>query len=116
MANSYSWITYKEFGQESSWFGSGLREIGAVPKDKIGIFAETKAEWLISALGCFKNNFGLVTIYPNLGVEGLMYGFLQTNVEVIFYSFVDYVIIFLINLFLDRNNFCRIISKSTRNC
>ena len=49
-------------------FGKGLRVTGLNPMDRICIFAETKADWLVCALGCFKQTFPLVTLYANLGM------------------------------------------------
>lgn len=37
------------------------------------MIAETRAEWLITAYACYKNNLTVVTIYTNLGklLEGV---------------------------------------------
>ena len=61
-------------------------EVGLKPGDKIVIYADTRAEWLTAALGCFKNNVTLVTLYTNLGEDGVVYGINQTKVEVILTS------------------------------
>ena len=44
------------------------------------IFAETKSEWLMCAIGCFKQTFPLVTLYANLGDEAIAHGINQTEV------------------------------------
>ena len=41
------------------------------------IFAETKEEWLVCALGCFKQTFPLVTLYANLGDDAIAHGINQ---------------------------------------
>ena len=64
----------------STHFGRGLRELGLSPKSNVCIFAETKAEWLACALGCFKQNFPLVTLYANLGDDAIAFGVNQTEV------------------------------------
>ena len=61
----------------STHFGRGLRELGLQPKSNVCIFAETKAEWLACALGCFKQNFPLVTLYANLGDDAIAFGINQ---------------------------------------
>merc|ERR1711899_169957 len=61
-------------------FGRGLRELGLEPKSNVCIFADTKAEWLMCALGCFKQNFPLVTLYANLGEDAITFGVCQTEV------------------------------------
>ncbi|TRY71515.1 hypothetical protein TCAL_00221 [Tigriopus californicus] len=76
----YEWKSYVEVDQISSQFGKGLREMGLRPRDNIAIFAETKAEWLMCAMGCFKHNFPLVTLYANLGEEAISHGLNQTEV------------------------------------
>jgi len=48
-------------------------------KDKLVMYCDTKAEWMITAMGCFKFNFSLVTIYTNLGEDGVLYGINQTQ-------------------------------------
>ena len=51
----YHWLRYTDVDVHAQRFGRGIRELGVQPRDKICIFADTRAEWLISALGCFKN-------------------------------------------------------------
>ena len=48
--------------------------------DRICIFAETKADWLVCALGCFKQTFPLVTLYANLGEDAIVHGVNETEV------------------------------------
>ena len=76
----YKWKTYLEIDEMSTNFGRGLRELGLQPKSNVCIFADTKAEWLVCALGCFKQNFPLVTLYANLGDEAIAFGVNQTEV------------------------------------
>ena len=76
----YRWKSYIEVNDLATLFGKGLRATGLSPKDNICIFAETKAEWLICALGCFKQNFPLVTLYANLGDDAIAYGINLTEV------------------------------------
>ena len=44
------------------------------------IFAETKEEWLVCALGCFKQTFPLVTLYANLGDDAIAHGINQVGI------------------------------------
>lgn len=57
----YRWMSYVQVDEASTHFGKGLRSLGLNPRERICIFAETKAEWLISSIGCFKQNFPLVS-------------------------------------------------------
>ena len=48
----YEWMTYKRVKELALNFGACLRyHLGQQPKTLITIFAETRAEWMISYLG-----------------------------------------------------------------
>lgn len=74
----YKWRTFSEVETTATNFGRGLRELGCNAYKNIVIFAETRAEWMIAAHGCFKQNFPIVTIYATLGDEGVIHG--MTNI------------------------------------
>jgi len=76
----YKWKSYSEVNEMAIHFGRGLRELGLNPRNKICIFADTKEEWMISVQGCFKQNVPVVTLYANLGDDGIIFGINQTNV------------------------------------
>ena len=48
------------------------------------IFAETKEEWLVCALGCFKQTFPLVTLYADLGDDAIAHGINQARNSIVF--------------------------------
>ena len=64
---NYNWCTFTEFEQKASELSQGLVQLGLKPKDNVAMIAETRAEWLITAYACYKNNLTVVTIYTNLG-------------------------------------------------
>ncbi|XP_071749202.1 LOW QUALITY PROTEIN: long-chain-fatty-acid--CoA ligase 4-like [Lepeophtheirus salmonis] len=68
----YEWLTYEDVNTISRNFSKGLRHLKFLPKDKILLYAESSAKWLVSAFGCFKNSMTVVTIYTNLGDEELL--------------------------------------------
>lgn len=70
----YKWRTFSDVDQSATYFGKGLRELGQEKFKNIVIFAETRAEWMIAAHGCFKQNVPIVTIYATLGDEGVIHG------------------------------------------
>ncbi|XP_043560906.1 long-chain-fatty-acid--CoA ligase 4 isoform X2 [Chiloscyllium plagiosum] len=76
----YKWLSYEEVNQCVNRFGSGLSALGLKAKDMIGIFCETRAEWMIAAQACFKYNFPLVTIYATLGEDAVAYGLNESEV------------------------------------
>ena len=49
----YKWMSYNELANMSNSFGRGLRLLGQAPGSKIAIYAETRAEWMMSCLGAF---------------------------------------------------------------
>uniref|UniRef100_A0A1A8BPU7 long-chain-fatty-acid--CoA ligase n=1 Tax=Nothobranchius kadleci TaxID=1051664 RepID=A0A1A8BPU7_NOTKA len=76
----YKWLSYDEVDSIVSEFGSGLAALGQQPKSTIAIFCETRAEWMITAQACFRQNFPLVTFYATLGEEAIAYGLNETGV------------------------------------
>ena len=57
MCGEYNWLTYAEVDARARAFGCGLAALGQQVKENILLFSETKAEWIISAQGCFAQNF-----------------------------------------------------------
>ena len=53
----YNWLTYKEVNRKMSHLGSGLLALGQKPRCNILLFAETRAEWMISLQACLKYNY-----------------------------------------------------------
>lgn len=52
----YVWRTYVDVEKEARQFGAGLRELGCRPRGNVVMFAETRAEWMVAAHGCFKQS------------------------------------------------------------
>lgn len=67
MKDVYSWITYKEMMERIDSFANGLLSIGLKSNDNIVIFSETRSEWLMCAVACFKIKVPIVTLYATLG-------------------------------------------------
>lgn len=82
----YKWKSYTEVERLASSFGRGLWELGLTQKKNIVIFAETRAEWMIAAHGCFKQNLTVVTIYATLGDDAIIHGINQTEVDTVITS------------------------------
>ena len=53
----YSWLTYNEMHDYVKRISSFLKALGVETKQNVVIFAETKAEWMLSAQACFMRNF-----------------------------------------------------------
>ena len=53
------------------------------PQEAIAIYAETRAEWLMSAFGAFSQSMVVSTLYTNLGDEAIMHGLNETGVSLV---------------------------------
>jgi long-chain acyl-CoA synthetase len=60
--------------------------LGAGQKERVIIFADTKAEWMITAQACWIRGFPVVTIYATLGDDGVLHGFNETKTR---FAFTD---------------------------
>jgi len=79
----YKWKTYNEAHNISTQFGRGLRELGVAPNSAIVIYAETRAEWIMSAFGAFAESITVSTLYTNLGDEAVIHGLNETGVNLV---------------------------------
>lgn len=76
----YHWITYEQLAERVIHFGRGLLMLGQKPKERLVIFAETRADWMVSAQACFKYNFQVVTLYATLSTNAVVHGIKETEV------------------------------------
>ena len=70
----YRWISYEDLDSTADYFGRGLRSLGLNPREKLCVYADTRAEWMIAAQGAFKQAFPVATLYTNLGNFCLNFG------------------------------------------
>lgn len=68
LKNEYQWTNYKDVMNTIDSMATGLLQIGLKSNDNIIIFSETRREWLISAIACFKIKVRVVTLYSTLGI------------------------------------------------
>ena len=61
----YNWFSYEEVCRKGDMFGCGLMALGQKPKENVVILADTRAEWMIAAQGCFSYNFPGTIIFFN---------------------------------------------------
>ncbi|KAK3132467.1 hypothetical protein QOZ80_6AG0522210 [Eleusine coracana subsp. coracana] len=76
----YEWDTYAEAFNRACNFASGLIKVGHELDSRIAIFSDTRAEWIIAAQGCFRQNLAVVTIYASLGEDALVHSLNETQV------------------------------------
>jgi len=65
-----------------AWFSSVEVKKG----DHVVIFAETRAEWMQTAIACFKYGLPVITVYATLGEEAVTYALKECDGKVIFTS------------------------------
>jgi len=83
----YTWQTFRQWGDRSEKFGRGLREVGVEGKQRVVMFAETRADWITAAYGCFQHSMTIVTLYTNLGDDGIIHAIGETEVSTIICSY-----------------------------
>ncbi|ELP94969.1 long-chain-fatty-acid--CoA ligase, putative [Entamoeba invadens IP1] len=77
--SEYKWISSLEFYHMICRLSSGLRKMGFKKGDKIGIFCETRYEWMAFALACARQGIVLVTVYATLGEESVKIALKETE-------------------------------------
>ena len=64
--------TYRELGADIAAFGAGLTAVvGLQPGDRLGIYADTCCEWLVSCHGAWARGAVVATVYANLGDDAV---------------------------------------------
>ena len=84
--SDYKWKTYQEVQNKAKSFGRGLRSLGLQSGSGVAIYAETRAEWMISCLGAFTQNIHICTVYTNLGNDAVIHAINETEVQYIITS------------------------------
>jgi len=77
----YEWNSYAEAFSRACNFASGLIKMGHQLDSRAAIFSDTRAEWIIAAQGCFRQNLTVVTIYASLGEDALVHSLNETQVS-----------------------------------
>ena len=75
----YRWLSYEDVDYDADYLGRGLRSLDLKHGQNICIFADTRAEWFITAQACFKQGFPIVTLYTNLGEEAIVHAINETE-------------------------------------
>jgi len=80
-SHEYVWKSFQEVVKNINDFSNGLLLLGLKSNDNIVINAETRPEWLIAAMACFRIKVPIVTLYATLGIEALEFGIRQTETK-----------------------------------
>eukprot|EP00331_Platyophrya_macrostoma_P031702 CAMPEP_0176458210 /NCGR_PEP_ID=MMETSP0127-20121128/32448_1 /TAXON_ID=938130 /ORGANISM="Platyophrya macrostoma, Strain WH" /LENGTH=700 /DNA_ID=CAMNT_0017848717 /DNA_START=94 /DNA_END=2196 /DNA_ORIENTATION=- len=76
------YMSYNQMWQKMTHFGLGLRELGFDSGSRVGLYEETRYEWLISIYGLWTQSMTGVTVYSNLGEDALEYAIEEAEVHV----------------------------------
>jgi len=82
----YHWQTYDEVNKDVINVGSGLISLDNSTRSNICIFAETRADWMVTIFACFKANLPVVTLYATLGDEAVVHGITETDSRIVITS------------------------------
>ncbi|RWS25857.1 long chain fatty acid CoA ligase-like protein [Leptotrombidium deliense] len=86
MAENYTWINYEDVNQDIDLLVKGFLSVGVKPGDKVVIFSETRPEWMLCSNALFRMGAVLVTLYANLGEDGVIHGINECETDVIITS------------------------------
>ena len=79
--SDYNWKTFGQVEREAAEIGKGLSSLGVTNDTNVVIFAETRAEWLLTLLACLKYNFPVVTLYATLGDDAVIHGIKEAETQ-----------------------------------
>ena len=82
----YKWTTYTRMLERVLNVSNGFLNVDLKSDMNVVLFAETRAEWLLSAFACFRIKVPVVTLYATLGLEALAFGINQTKSKYLFTS------------------------------
>jgi long-chain acyl-CoA synthetase len=75
----YIWLTYKQVDEKVKYLAKGLCLKGVKPGDTVMIFAETKAEWLMSAYAIFRIGAHIATLFTTVSDDSLKHAINEIN-------------------------------------
>ncbi|KAJ1364156.1 Siroheme synthase [Parelaphostrongylus tenuis] len=82
----YHWRTFEAVDNRVNMVASALASLGCKKNDKIIIFAETREEWMTTALACFKSCLPVITVYATLGEEAVEFAIKEVDAHTVFTS------------------------------
>uniref|UniRef100_A0A0N4ZKA7 long-chain-fatty-acid--CoA ligase n=1 Tax=Parastrongyloides trichosuri TaxID=131310 RepID=A0A0N4ZKA7_PARTI len=68
---SYEYLTYEECNKIVLNLEKSFRKLKIEKGQRVIIYAETRKEWFLTALACFKYGLPIVTVYATLGEEAV---------------------------------------------
>uniref|UniRef100_A0A0K0FBN9 long-chain-fatty-acid--CoA ligase n=1 Tax=Strongyloides venezuelensis TaxID=75913 RepID=A0A0K0FBN9_STRVS len=80
----YKWMSYGEVDDKITNLANALALLDLPPRTHVVIFAETRAEWMLTAQACFRSGYPVVTVYATLGEEAVTYAIKESDGKVLF--------------------------------
>lgn len=74
----YQWMTFQEVGDRVESLAKGLTELGI---RKVGIYMDTRADWMIAVQACFRHNIQVTTVYATLGQDAVSSALIESETE-----------------------------------
>eukprot|EP00758_Cryptobia_borreli_P010644 Tbor_TRINITY_DN5588_c0_g1::TRINITY_DN5588_c0_g1_i1::g.12541::m.12541/K01897/ACSL, fadD; long-chain acyl-CoA synthetase len=75
------YMTCKEMWETIVSFGRGLLTIGGKSGCRVGIYEDTRYEWLLGCYGIWSQDMIAVTVYASLGEDALIYAMKEAEVS-----------------------------------
>ncbi|KAJ1723599.1 medium-chain fatty acid-CoA ligase faa2, partial [Coemansia biformis] len=79
----YQWVTWDGFHERFVHVSSGLRHLGIIPNDKIGIMLHNSIEWVLTEYAAYYQRFVLVPLYETLPRDALAMVIRETEMRVV---------------------------------
>jgi len=83
-AGAYGEITYTELWDLTTRIARGLREIGVSPRERVGLFSSTRAEWIQAYVGAQLAGCVTTSLYSVSGPEQLEHLLSDSSATVVF--------------------------------
>lgn len=83
-AGHYLWKTYKEIYHEVLQVGSALRQLGAEPGSRIGIYGVNCPQWIVVMEACNGYSLLCVPLYDTLGSGAVDYIIEHAEIDIVF--------------------------------
>uniref|UniRef100_A0A2P2IBJ3 long-chain-fatty-acid--CoA ligase n=1 Tax=Hirondellea gigas TaxID=1518452 RepID=A0A2P2IBJ3_9CRUS len=83
----YQWETYQEVYDKVLKVTASMLGMGFKPMSRVAIFAETRADWFVMAVGCLEAGITVVTLYTNLNDDSIVHGISETEVDTVISSY-----------------------------
>jgi long-chain acyl-CoA synthetase len=82
--NKYSWMTYRQFGEQVAHLRSGLESLGLGPQEAVAIIANNSPEWATICYATLGRRAAVVPMYTNQTLEEWKYKITDSGAKIAF--------------------------------